>query len=149
MVVGIGCYLVWLWQPERQVQLHTTHFLKNVERRNWDSIAAFIAPDFHDRWGHQKATALADGREVFRQFLFLTVESRVDSVSVTGHTVSARTYIRMQGNGGPFAQIITDRLNTLKEPFVLTWRRGSWKPWDWQLVELDQRELQFQAGSWE
>jgi len=33
-------WLVWLWQPERQVRLHTTHFLKKVEQRNWEAARA-------------------------------------------------------------------------------------------------------------
>ncbi len=30
----------------------------------------------------------------------------------------------------------------LEKPFVFKWRHQSWKPWDWALVEIDQRELE-------
>lgn len=147
-IMGLAVYLFWLWQPERQVRLHTTHFLKKVERRNWDSAAAFVADDYSDRWGHNKTNGLADAREVFRQFIFLTIETRIDSCTVTGPNATARVTLKLQGNGGPFAQLITERLNALQQPFDFTWKKGSWKPWDWQLSHVDQSELQLEVGPW-
>ena len=31
----IGLFLIWLWQPERQVARHTENFLHAVERKDW------------------------------------------------------------------------------------------------------------------
>src|SRR5690349_19532500 len=48
--VALVLFLWWRWQPERQVRLHTAHFLKSVERRNWNSMQNFLADDYTDRW---------------------------------------------------------------------------------------------------
>src|SRR5688572_20180383 len=53
---ALALYLLWLWQPERQVRLHTAHFLKKVERRNWEAATRFLAADYRDRWGHDRAS---------------------------------------------------------------------------------------------
>lgn len=73
-LVLAGLFLLWLWQPERQVRLHTSHLLKKVERRNWEAVGKFFAADYRDRWDHNRETALSDAREAFRQFLFVTIE---------------------------------------------------------------------------
>jgi hypothetical protein len=34
------------------------------------------------------------------------------------------------------------RAEELREPFTFDWQQQSWKPWDWALVRIEQRELQ-------
>lgn len=140
-VPAFALYLTWLWQPERQVRLHTTHFLKKVERRNWDAARTFLADDYADRWEHDKESALADAREVFRQFLFLTIENRTDSVTMADDRAETRTIVKISGRGGPLAELVMERVNSLREPFTFTWRQASGKPWDWQLTRIDHPEL--------
>ena len=139
--MALGLYLLWLWQPERQVRLHTSHFLKKVERRNWAAAGKMMADDYRDRWQHDRASALAEAREVFQQFLFLTIDNRTDTCDLAPDSATTRTFIKIRGNGGPLAQIVMERVNLLREPFVLGWRHASWKPWDWKLTGVDQPEL--------
>ncbi len=137
----LALFLLWLWKPERQVRLHTSHFLKNVERRNWDRVRDFLAPGYTDRWQHDRDSAVGDAREVFRQFLFLTLENHTDSCEVDGNHAIAHTIVRISGNGGPLAQLVMGRVNELHQPFTFTWHKASWKPWDWELERVDHPEL--------
>lgn len=121
--------------------MHTAQILKKVERRNWAGVGNLLAENYTDRWGHDKASAAADAREAFRQFLFVTVENRTDWSEVVGDHGTTRTRIKISGSGGPGAQLVMERVNTLREPFVFEWRKMSWKPWDWQLLSLDHPEL--------
>lgn len=136
-----GLYLLWLWQPERQVRLHTSHFLKKVEQRNWEAARKFLANDYHDRWEHDAETAIGDAREAFRQFLFVTIENRTDSCEMAPGSATTRTVIKISGQGGPVAQLVMERVNTLHGPFTFDWRQASWKPWDWQLTKVDHPDL--------
>ena len=137
----LALYLLWLWQPERQVRLHTAHFLGKVERRNWEAAARFMAADYRDRWWHDRATALAEAREAFRQFLFVTLEVRTDSCELAPESATTRTVLRVSGQGGPVAQLVMERVNTLREPFVFAWRKAGWPPWAWELTSVDHPEL--------
>jgi hypothetical protein len=141
LLAALALYLLWLWQPERQVRLHTTHFLKNVERRKWETASRFIAGNYADRWGHDKEFVLRESREVFRQFLFLTIENRTLACDVLDQSATTRTVLKISGSGGPVAQLVMERVNTLREPFLFEWRRQSGAPWDWQLTRVDQPEL--------
>lgn len=136
-----GLWLLWLWQPERQVRLHTSHFLKKVEQRNWKAVPAFLADDYSDRWNHNKASAVEDAQQVFSQFLFLTIESRTDRCEVRDKEASTSTRVKVSGNGGGVAQIVMERVNSLQQPFVFTWRKVGSAPWEWQLTHIDQPEL--------
>jgi hypothetical protein len=140
VLLVLGAWLVWLWQPERQVRLHQKHFLQAVERRNWRAVERFLADDYADRWEQDKARVLSGCQEVFRQFLFLTVEHQIEDCLVEGGSGTARTMVKITGSGGPFAQQAVTTVNALREPFVFSWeRRGLW--WDWELVRVQQREL--------
>ena len=139
--MALTLFLLWLWQPERQVRLHTSHFLKKVERRNWDGVRKVMAENYRDRWEHDKTSAIADAREAFRQFLFVTVENRTTSCQMAPDSGNTRTVIRISGSGGPVAQLVMERVNTLREPFTFTWRKAGWQPWNWELTSVDQPEL--------
>jgi hypothetical protein len=138
VVVLWALWLLWLWQPERQVRLHTTHFLKKVERRNWNGARACLAEDYKDHWDHDPNSAISDAREVFSHFLFLTIENRTDSFEwQSPETVRAHTVVKISGSGDPVAQMVMEKVNTLHEPFTFTWRRTGRAPWAWKLTHID------------
>lgn len=141
-LLGLALYAAWLWQPERQVELHTAHFLKAVERRNWDKVQAFVADNYADRWGHDKEFVLREAREVFRQFLALTIQSTPGTPSIAGRDATHRSDLRITGQGSPIAQFVVEKVNTLRGPFVFTWHRTGWQPWAWQLTAVDHPELE-------
>ena len=136
--------VVWLltrWQPERQVRVHTEALLAAAESRDFKKFAALLAADYSDPWGNDKARVLEGSQQVFRNFLALEVKAtdmEVDEADAIGHA-SARIVIR--GTGGPIGEEAMMRVNALKKPFSFTWRQRSWKPWDWELTQVEQSEL--------
>lgn len=137
----VAIYTAALWQPARQVQLHQANLLRAVEKRNWERFASFMADDYSDRWGHDKEFVVRESREVFRQFLFLTVRQEVRATTILDQKGTVVARIELTGSGGPLANVVRERVNALSEPFTFRWRQRSWKPWDWQLVQVDQPEL--------
>lgn len=136
-------FLAVLWQPDRQVRLHQLHFLRSLEKRDWPRFATFVSEQYSDRWQHDKAFLLREPREVFRQFIVLGIEQEERSLFVAGGKGRIAAKLTITGNGGPFAELAKQRVNALAEPFTFRWVKQSWKPWDWQLVEVDQPELVF------
>ncbi len=141
----IGIWLVQLWGAENQVRLHSEHLVHQVERRNWSAVGNFIAADYHDDWGDDRARLLTRLRLVGRFFFDLTItisEARAQ-VNVPNGIWKAR--IQMAGRGEAAAEV-TSRVNSLTTPFVLSWRRESWKPWDWKLVRMANESLEIPGG---
>jgi hypothetical protein len=134
-------FCTWLWQPERQLRLHQRDLLRAVEARDWDRLSELVADTYADRWGHDKNFLLGESKEVFRQFLLLKIEARSARIELAGDGGLCEQALRLEARGGPFAEIIANKVNGLSQPFRFRWQLRSAKPWDWQLTEFDQREL--------
>lgn len=137
----VGLYLVRLWQPERQVQLHSAHLLSQIEQNDWSAVEEFIAPDYQDRWGNDYALLLERLRRVFRALSKPRLEAAAPSVRTADGQGYWTAKITLTG-GGEFAGVIERRVNSLEAPFELEWRRGATWPWDWKLVSVRNPELE-------
>ena len=142
LMLSSAIYCLVLWQPERQVRLHQRNFLKAAEKRNWERLGEFVAADYSDRWGHDKEIVVQQAREALRQFLFLTLAQEERTPHVDGGTGISAGRLAVDGSGGPLAELVKQRVNSLAEPFTFHWQQQSWKPWDWQLIRVEQPELE-------
>ena len=117
----VGIFLARLWQPERQVQLHSTHLLAQIEKKNWSAVAAFIGNDYQDRWGNDRALLLERLREVFRAL----PGARIEFSGATARAENGRGFwsaqIKVKGSG-EFADFIESRVNSLESPFEFEWQ---------------------------
>jgi len=135
LVVALWCWR--LWQPQRQVELHQRHFLDAIGDRRYAALSSFLAADFRDGAGHDKAWVLERAREVLPHFFALSVREsgmRVEfATSAERATATVRTRLRLQGAGDALAEMAKDAVNTHPEPFRFTWRKAGWQPWKWEL----------------
>ena len=134
-------YFGLLWQPARQVRLHQRHLLRSVEKRDWPAFGHFIAADYHDRWGHDKANVIDNVKQVFSQFLACDIRTEERSLIMADAAGTIGSRLTLGGSGGPLAALAIQHINGLTEPFSFNWAHRSWKPWDWELIEVDQPQL--------
>jgi hypothetical protein len=131
----VAIYLFQLWQPERQVDLHSTHLLSEIQKKNWTSAGEFIAADYTDRWGQDRTLVLERLRILFGAM----ANARIEHAEPSVREASGRGYwtakITITGSG-EFAGLIQARASSLEPPFELEWRRGATWPWDWKLVSV-------------
>ncbi len=100
-----------------------------------------LASDYQDRWQHTKASVVSQTRQVFSQFLMLTIVREDRGVQLDTDSFVVREKFTIEGMGGALAMAVKDEVNRLREPFAMTWRRRGWKPWDWEILSVEQREL--------
>jgi hypothetical protein len=142
---ALFAFALWFWwwcQPERQVRRAQGRLLEAVESADFDALGQIIADDYRDGWQHDKAFVLETGKKVFTQFLTMSIE-REDTfaeLASDGKWI-VREKLTMKGLGGPVAIAIRERVNQLRQPFTTTWRKRSWKPWDWELTSVEQPEI--------
>jgi hypothetical protein len=137
----IGLWLARLWQPENQVQLHSQHLVRQIERRDWAAAENFIAPDYHDDWGNDRALLLTRLRLTMRPFSSLTITATNPQTRLASSKGSWSARIEIAGRGEAAPEIIS-RVNSLTSPFDLDWRRESHWPWDWKLVRVSNPALE-------
>src|SRR4051812_12485688 len=80
-----GTVLIRLWQPERQVQLHTEHLLRAIEGHDWNRVQGFVAPGYHDQWDHDRATLIDRMRQVLHFVRSPQFRSSDVNVQADGH----------------------------------------------------------------
>jgi hypothetical protein len=138
----IGLWLMQLWQAEKQVRLHSEHFIPQIEKRNWSATANYIAADYHDDWGHDQKTIVNRLHIVLRLFRSLMINAANPQVTADSSSGWWSAKLQIEGSGTEFAPEIVGRVNDSSEPFVLHWRRESWCPWDWKLVSVSNPSLE-------
>lgn len=145
VVVAISLRCLWLWQPERQLLLHQAHLRRAVEQRDWGRVQAVIDPAYADRWGYTRATGVQEARQWLGQFFALTItpEPMGDRWTADGGTVTERW--KLDGTGTEVAAMVEQHVNSVEDPFVFQWKHGSWKPWDWTLVRVENPALDLTA----
>jgi hypothetical protein len=139
--VAAALWLRWWLQPERQIPRAQARLLSAIERRDFSAMEALLAADYRDRWQHDRATVVERSREIFGQFMTLTIEHEFRGLRADGGNFLLAEKITLKGFGGPLATAARDEVNVLSQPFVMEWRlRG--KPWEWELKSVTQPELE-------
>lgn len=135
--VAVGIYLFQLWTPERQVELHSGNLLAAIAENDAPALRDFLADSYQDDWGHDKGAVLSRLRQVVPyatrggQLVPLGAVVRADSTEGEW-----RARITIEADANELTAPLIGHVNAVREPFVLQWRRQSWKPWDWQLVRV-------------
>lgn len=143
----LGLYLYQLWQPARQVQLHSEHLASALEEQHWAEVEEFLAANYEDQWGHDRPLVVSRLRAVLGYARNLTLEiSQPTTIAFRG---AGKWTARVQVNAdeNEVSAFIKGYVNKLEDPFELHWRQESWKPWDWRLTRVSNPALELPAGA--
>jgi len=136
VAVLIGLYLVWLWQPERQVRRHAETLFHAIEHKEWEAVADVIATDYQDQWGEDRLRVLERLREGFRYVRGLRIIAFHPSVRVENERVVWSGKITLYSSDDDVMEVLDERVNKLPTPFELEWHRTSEKPRAWKLARV-------------
>lgn len=145
---GLGLYLFQLWQPERQLRLHSAHLLEALEQSDWEDAKSFIAETYQDQWGHDRALALSRLREVLQYTRELQIDAQETGFGLSAEEGTWSARIRIEAEPNEVTIYLKERVNVVEEPFELSWRRQSWKPWDWKLTRVSNSAIELPTGGY-
>lgn len=145
LIVAVGIYLFWLWRPDHQVRLHTEHFFDAIDHRDWEAVANFIANDYQDQWGDDRARVLERMREGFRWVRGSRITAPDAAVQVETPRGIWIGKINVYSSDDGVMQLLDERVNRLPTPFKLEWDRFSSKPWAWKLVRVSNSAFEIPA----
>jgi hypothetical protein len=140
-----GLYLIWLWQPERQVRRHTENFFRAIEHKDWDAAASFVAADYHDQWGDDRVRVLERLREGLGYVRSPRIFASNPSVQVKSPRAVWSGKIRLYSSDDDVMEMLDQRLNSLPSPFELEWHHLSGTPWDWKLARVSNPAFEIPA----
>ena len=122
--------------PAEQLGRMQAKLLRAVEKRDWDTIRSLLGDDYIDSFGHDRDTAIKNGKDIFSAYFSLTLKTEAPLVRATDEMGFVKLKIKIEGTGTPVSQMVTSRVNSSNEPWVFHWlKKGRW-PWDWKLVLL-------------
>ena len=142
-------WLVWLfllWRPARQVELHTLNLLERASAREWPAVEAMMSADYRDAWGHDRASAIDEARQLFSHFFALQIVA-LEPLRITdeNEALAVSAPVGVFGSGTAVAQAVIEEVREARGDAVFVWRWvGGW-PWQWALAEVRHAEL---AGRW-
>lgn len=145
LVISFGIYLLWLWRPEHQVRLHTEHFFRAIDGRNWDTVADFIGNDYRDQWENDRTRLVERMREGFRWVRGSSITAPDAAVQVETPRAIWIGKISVSSSDDGVMQFLDEHVNRLPAPFAFEWHRVSGKPWDWKLVRVSNPAFQIPA----
>ena len=139
--VFTGLFCIKLWRPERQIELHQKNFLSALEDRRWGRVEGQFCERYSDRFGHNRATAIKDLKDVLRQSFALTIKSQGSQTEFSGDTATIKVNLTITGSGAGATEWIANELNRLPAPWVFTWQKVNVFPWSWELMKVDNPSL--------
>jgi hypothetical protein len=131
----------YLQSSETQARKQQEKFVQLGAKRSWEDVKKLLAADYHDQWKQKPADAVDLCSKVLQGFIYLKIDWKPIDATVKGNTVILRGTAHMSGSGGGISQIVMDTVNQVKEPWVFTWRKDGWKPSDWKLISVENKEL--------
>lgn len=137
--------LLWMaveFSPGRQLERTFLQLITAVENRNWKTVKSLMAEDYRDQWGLDRDKAVSLGAEAFRHFLALEIVVESSEISRDGREALISARLKVRGRATAVGEMVMERANSLEDDFQFAWQRKSWKPWDWKLAAVSQREIE-------
>ena len=135
-------WLFFLWQPARQIELHTAHLLSRASGRDWSAVAKMISSDYRDGWGHDREESLRKAEELFNQFFTVKIlPTGPMEINEAGGMATNSVPLEIFGSGTPVAHAVMDEVREAGGSFVFRWRKAGRWPWQWLLVGAGHAEL--------
>ncbi|MEY4489978.1 MAG: hypothetical protein RIQ79_2486 [Verrucomicrobiota bacterium] len=143
LIVG----LPWL-SPTRGAERAWQGTLSALADNDLEKFGSYLDSNYHDGFGLDRAGAVALAKTVRGQFLLCTITREQPELVMDpgNHGAISRALIRLGGQGSPVASAAIQASATSTTPTIFRWRRGSWKPWDWKLIALDNAEAAKAVG---
>ena len=142
IVGGRAVRFLFFQPPAEQLGRAQVKLLHAVEKRDWSAIHPMLADEYQDDFGFDRDTALSTAKDLLSGYFSLTLRTETTYQRGTNQIGMVKMKIKVEGNGTPVSQMVSDRVNATKEPWVFHWlKKGRW-PWDWKLVQLQNEYIQ-------
>ncbi len=138
LAITIAVGAPWL-SPTRGVERAWAGSLAALADNKLDDFATYLDPNYHDGFGLDREGALTLAKSIRGHFILCTItrEGAELVLDPSKQSATSRAIIRLGGQGSPVASAAIQASASSNTPTLFRWRRGSWKPWDWKLIAVD------------
>ncbi|HSJ03285.1 MAG: hypothetical protein ACAI34_02250 [Verrucomicrobium sp.] len=142
-VIALG-WFAWpfMQSPAKQAEVRHKALFEKASKRDWKSASGFLAAGYEDQWGNKPSEAIELAKELLQGFLILEIKWETTELGANEDIVKVRGHARMEGNGMGVSQMVMSKVNQIHEPWVFTWKKEGWKPGDWKLSSVTNKDLE-------
>lgn len=141
-VILIVSFVVWQTRPARVVTKKQADLISGIESRNVARIRRLVSDSYHDKWDFDADDVAEAVVDVGSQFMTLVLTPEEQELLIEDGEAVVSVRLTVSGNAvGPAGGEVTRRINRLEEPFLFTWKKETFLPSSWRLVQIHQSEL--------
>ncbi len=139
IITSLALYLGEHWSGETQVRKKHEALISAFESKSAKKFLKLASLDYLDQWGFSGQDAAITISDIGSQFVVLNLEELEEgdpACIVTEKEALVTTQLSARGTASPIGQLIMQEANKLRDPFVFTWRKEGFWPWDWKLTSI-------------
>ena len=140
-------WMIFRWSnPDRQLSQKQTAFFQALERRRASNVEDLLSLTYRDQWQFDRNSAVLAMQDATSHFISLAIQPIDLRTKRTGREAVTTARLQVSGSGTPLAGEVIRQINTLRTPFVFTWKRESIWPSSWRLVKIENAALSLPPG---
>ena len=140
--IFIVSFVVWQTRPVRVVTKKQADLISGIESRNVARIRRLVSDNYNDKWDFDADDVAEAVVDVGSQFMTLVLTPEEQGLLIEDGEAVVSVRLTVSGNAvGPAGGEVTRRINRLEEPFLFTWKKETFLPSSWRLVQIHQSEL--------
>lgn len=139
LIVG---FVVWETRPTRVITKKQAGLISGIESRNGARIRRLVSDNYNDKWEFDGDDVVEAVVDIGSQFMTLVLTPDEQQIDILDGEATVAFRLTISGNAaGPAGGEVTRRINRLEEPFLFTWKKETFLPTSWRLVQIHQAEL--------
>ncbi len=125
--------------PARQLRSAQKQLLTAISEKDAKACMKLIHPDYSDQW----TFTASDWPAILQDLRTLSPILEITAVDPRYETDQGvvDTGLKAIAGGGPGSDTIESRAVRAKEPTRFLWKRQPWRPWSWQLVSIQNPDI--------
>lgn len=147
LVLALLPWMIVRWSnPDRQLSKKQTTFFQALEHRRASNVEDLLSLTYRDQWQFDRKTAVLAMQDATSHFISFAIQPIDLTTKRTGREAVTTARLQVSGSGSPLAGEVIRQINTLRTPFVFTWKRESIWPSSWRLVTIENAALSLPPG---
>lgn len=145
LAVLAAVFAAFALSPERRLRAAQREFMEALSRKDEKDCVALLHEDYTDAWGFRKEDwplLLNDLRALAPDLGISTPEPEV--VDADTGLIEAR--LQASALASPASHMIMAEIQRHRTPARFLWKRASWLPWSWRLVEIQHPDVKVPAN---
>ena len=116
--------------------------ISGIESRNVARIRRLVSDNYNDKWDFDADDVAEAVVDVGSHFMTLVLTPEEQELLIEDDNAMVSVRLAVSGNVvGPAGGEVTRRINRLEEPFLFTWKKETFLPSSWRLMQIHQPEL--------